>query len=153
MHLREMRVNDPSLAKVYKDDMRGMASDAHGVMWANDFRDQAEFDKWVLYDWETIDGITDPVERDLQLNQIRRSTADGVTGGACMEFQYLAGRRPRHSWGRIFSAQPGDRGYRAGDLPVSEKAAGEVISLPVYPELTADRIARVVEAIASFYGA
>lgn len=45
-----------------------------------------------------------------------------------------------------------DLGYRAGDLPVAEKAAGEVISLPVYPELTSDQISRVVDGIASFYG-
>ncbi len=43
-------------------------------------------------------------------------------------------------------------GYRSGDLPVSEKASSEVISLPVYPELPDEKQQRVVDAIASFYG-
>jgi dTDP-4-amino-4,6-dideoxygalactose transaminase len=42
-------------------------------------------------------------------------------------------------------------GYRAGRLPVSEQAAGEVLSLPVYPELTADQLDHVCGAIREFY--
>jgi dTDP-4-amino-4,6-dideoxygalactose transaminase len=38
--------------------------------------------------------------------------------------------------------------YKAGDLPESERAAREVLSLPIYAELTGDQINRVVEAIA-----
>ena len=41
-------------------------------------------------------------------------------------------------------------GYRTGDLPESERAASEALSLPMYPELRKDQIARVVEAIAEF---
>jgi dTDP-4-amino-4,6-dideoxygalactose transaminase len=42
-------------------------------------------------------------------------------------------------------------GYQPGDLPESEKAAGEVLALPVYPELHPEQIASIVEAIAEFY--
>ncbi|HEY8515954.1 MAG TPA: DegT/DnrJ/EryC1/StrS family aminotransferase [Candidatus Binatia bacterium] len=42
-------------------------------------------------------------------------------------------------------------GYRAGDLPETERAAAEVLALPMYPELTDEQQQRVVEAIASFY--
>ena len=42
-------------------------------------------------------------------------------------------------------------GYRPGDLPESERAAGEVLALPIYPELTLDQQRRVVRAIAGFY--
>jgi dTDP-4-amino-4,6-dideoxygalactose transaminase len=41
-----------------------------------------------------------------------------------------------------------DLGHREGDFPVSEQAAREVLSLPLYPEMTSDQIAAVVEAIA-----
>jgi UDP-N-acetyl-3-dehydro-alpha-D-glucosamine 3-aminotranferase len=38
-------------------------------------------------------------------------------------------------------------GYRSGDLPESERAASDVLSLPMYPELTEDQIKRVADAI------
>lgn len=43
-------------------------------------------------------------------------------------------------------------GYRRGQLPRAERAAEEVISLPVYPELTGAQRGRVIEAVAGFYG-
>ena len=43
-----------------------------------------------------------------------------------------------------------DLGYVEGSLPASEGAAREVLSLPMYPELTEEQIQRVVEAIAEF---
>ena len=42
-------------------------------------------------------------------------------------------------------------GYRPGDLPVAEAACREILSLPVFPELGAERLALVAEAIRSFY--
>ncbi len=42
-------------------------------------------------------------------------------------------------------------GYRKGDLPATEQAAAEVLSLPMYPELTAEQRERVVEAVEAFY--
>jgi len=42
-------------------------------------------------------------------------------------------------------------GLKAGDLPVSEQAAREVLALPMFPELTEAEIRWVVESIADFY--
>jgi dTDP-4-amino-4,6-dideoxygalactose transaminase len=42
-------------------------------------------------------------------------------------------------------------GLKAGDLPVSEQAALEVLALPMFPELTESEIRLVVENIADFY--
>jgi dTDP-4-amino-4,6-dideoxygalactose transaminase len=42
-------------------------------------------------------------------------------------------------------------GLQAGDLPVAEQAALEVLALPMFPELTEGEIGRVVESIADFY--
>ena len=40
--------------------------------------------------------------------------------------------------------------YQSGDLPVTEKVAAEIVSLPMYPQLTAEQQARVVNEIVSF---
>ena len=42
-------------------------------------------------------------------------------------------------------------GYKRGDFPVSERAAEEVLALPIYPELREDEVETVVEAIRRFY--
>jgi dTDP-4-amino-4,6-dideoxygalactose transaminase len=44
-------------------------------------------------------------------------------------------------------------GYGPGSLPRAEQASREVISLPIYPELTQAQQRRVVGAISDFYGA
>jgi len=41
-------------------------------------------------------------------------------------------------------------GYQAGDFPVCEKIAAEIVSLPMFPQLTAAQQARVVQEILSF---
>ena len=43
-------------------------------------------------------------------------------------------------------------GYREGDLPVAEKLCREVLSLPVYPELTEEQIEYVGKTVLKFYG-
>jgi dTDP-4-amino-4,6-dideoxygalactose transaminase len=43
-------------------------------------------------------------------------------------------------------------GYRRGSCPEAERAAGEVISLPIYPELTRGQLEEVAGAIRTFYG-
>ena len=43
-------------------------------------------------------------------------------------------------------------GYCEGQCPEAERAAREVLSLPVYPELTEAQLAEVVSAVRAFYG-
>ena len=46
-----------------------------------------------------------------------------------------------------------DLGYQAGDFPCSEQVANEVLSLPMYPELTEEQVAIVCKAVKeNFYG-
>jgi dTDP-4-amino-4,6-dideoxygalactose transaminase len=42
-------------------------------------------------------------------------------------------------------------GYKAGDFPESERACGEVISLPVFPEITLEQQVYVADMIKAFY--
>jgi dTDP-4-amino-4,6-dideoxygalactose transaminase len=44
-----------------------------------------------------------------------------------------------------------DLGYRPGDFPQAEQACREVVSLPIYPELSEAQQERVVAAVCSFY--
>jgi len=43
-------------------------------------------------------------------------------------------------------------GYKKGDFPHAEQAAGSVLSLPMFPELTEEEIRCVVKTITDFYG-
>lgn len=41
-------------------------------------------------------------------------------------------------------------GYQPGTLPMTERAAERIVSLPMYPELTAEQLERVIAAVSQF---
>ncbi len=43
--------------------------------------------------------------------------------------------------------------YKAGDLPMTERVAGEILSLPMYAELTDEEIEYIADSIKDFYTA
>lgn len=43
-------------------------------------------------------------------------------------------------------------GYKRGDFPVSEKLAGEILSLPIYPELKETDVEYIAKSIKQFFG-
>ena len=43
-------------------------------------------------------------------------------------------------------------GYPAGALPASEQAAAEVVSLPIFPELSTAQLDEVIAAVRGFFG-
>jgi dTDP-4-amino-4,6-dideoxygalactose transaminase len=105
---------------------------------------------------------------------VGRTTADGVVlpwtdpRGGHVFHQYVI-RVPKRDALREFLAGHGigtevyypqplhlqaalhDLGYSVGDFPVAERAAAEVLALPMYPELREDEQESVVEAISAFY--
>jgi dTDP-4-amino-4,6-dideoxygalactose transaminase len=44
-----------------------------------------------------------------------------------------------------------DLGYKKGDFPISERAAREVLALPIYPELTVEQQDYIIETIREFF--
>ncbi|MFC1631547.1 DegT/DnrJ/EryC1/StrS family aminotransferase [Candidatus Omnitrophota bacterium] len=44
-----------------------------------------------------------------------------------------------------------DLGYKPGEFPVTERAAGEILSLPMYPELKSEQIEYVAQKIKDFF--
>jgi dTDP-4-amino-4,6-dideoxygalactose transaminase len=62
-------------------------------------------------------------------------TAEGIQTG--VHYPVPAHLQPAYS----------DLGYQRGAFPESEKAAEEVLSLPLYPEMTDDQIQKVSQAV------
>lgn len=56
-------------------------------------------------------------------------------------------------YGRPLHQEPvmAEHRLRPGSLPVAEALSGEVLSLPVSPELTSDQRAAVIDAVQSFF--
>jgi len=46
-----------------------------------------------------------------------------------------------------------DLGYKAGELPVSERVAREIVSLPMFPQMTNQQVDEVSERVKEFIGA
>jgi perosamine synthetase len=42
-------------------------------------------------------------------------------------------------------------GYHGGELPVTEKIAGEILNLPIYPDITCDELDYIAANIAAFF--
>jgi dTDP-4-amino-4,6-dideoxygalactose transaminase len=45
-----------------------------------------------------------------------------------------------------------DLGYGRGEFPVAERVAGEVLSLPMFPEMTPAQVAEVASAVLAAQG-
>jgi dTDP-4-amino-4,6-dideoxygalactose transaminase len=76
--------------------------------------------------------------RDALIEHLRRQ---GI--GTMIYYPYPLHRQPIYA----------TLGYAEGSLPESERAGREVVSLPIYPELTEAQIETVAGAIRHFYGA
>ncbi|MDH6196236.1 dTDP-4-amino-4,6-dideoxygalactose transaminase [Mycobacterium frederiksbergense] len=88
---------------------------------------------------------TDPANVDVwhlfvvQVDERDRVLADMNAAGVAAGVHYPA---PIHLTGAYRSL-----GYRAGDYPVAEAAAGRILSLPLYPHITTDQQRQVVASL------
>jgi len=114
-------------------------------------RNAARYD--ALFAAAAIDGVVTPVARPGLRHIYNQYTI------RCARRDELLGRLTQAGVGaEIYYPVPlhlqecfADLGYRPGELPASERAAGESLSLPIYPELTAEMQAYVVGQVKEFY--
>ena len=45
-----------------------------------------------------------------------------------------------------------DLGYTKGDFPITEEMADEIVSLPMFPEMSDQQISHIVDSILAFSG-
>jgi len=71
---------------------------------------------------------------------------------ACLEHLTKSGIMAQIHYPKPVHLQPcyHDLGYKVGDLPVAEAACQQILSLPLYPELTDIQIQTVVETLSNF---
>jgi dTDP-4-amino-4,6-dideoxygalactose transaminase len=99
-----------------------------------------------------VDGIICPSEPSASravyhLYVIRTEDRDGLinhmkSAGIGMGIHYPVPLHLQEAYGAL--------GYKAGDFPVAERAASHIVSLPMFPQLTAEQQARVAEEVCAF---
>jgi dTDP-4-amino-4,6-dideoxygalactose transaminase len=81
--------------------------------------------------------VIQSAQRDLLAEHLK---ANGI--GTAIQYPHTIHRQPAYA----------NLGYREGSLPVSERLAGEILSLPLYPEIPLDDVRTVANAVNQFYG-
>ncbi|MDL2263537.1 DegT/DnrJ/EryC1/StrS family aminotransferase [Synergistaceae bacterium OttesenSCG-928-I11] len=125
----------------------------HIEEWTEDRREVARRYKLLFAEHRLLEHLMPPVEDEGNRHTyhqyvVRTSRRDEL-------HQYLAERGivTRVYYPLSLHMQPcfASAGYGKGDFPVSEKLCGDVLALPMFPELTADEQEQVVREIANFY--
>ncbi len=80
------------------------------------------------------------------LYTIRHPRRDALR--ACLN-EHKVGNSQCYPLGLHRQAVYADLGYREGDLPVVDRLCGETLSLPIYPAMGEEQVARVCELVAS----
>jgi dTDP-4-amino-4,6-dideoxygalactose transaminase len=99
-----------------------------------------------------IEGIALPVEREGCRHQYYLYTIRSPRRDQLKAYLAALGIETRVNYPTPIHLMRGYRflGYEAGSLPVTERLAGEILSLPMYPQLTDAEVDRVVAAVRMF---
>lgn len=121
----------------------------HLARWNEARRERARFYDQAL---RGIDGIVAPCADEANEHVYHQYTVRAARRDALKEHLKSGGIGSAVYYPKPLHLQPcfAELGYREGSLPEAERAAREVLSLPVYPELTTRAQEYVVEQIRSF---
>lgn len=100
-----------------------------------------------------IDGVTSPMADPTNEHTYHQYTVRADRRDALRDHLMARGIGSAVYYPQCLHLQPcfAPLGYERGRLPEAERASDEVLSLPVYPELTPSQQEAVIEAVAEFY--
>lgn len=100
-----------------------------------------------------LDGVTVPATDPANEHVFNQYTVRTTRRDELREFLSARGIGSAIYYPRPLHLQPCFQylGYGAGTFPVAERACAEVLSLPVYPELSAEQQQRVIDVIREFH--
>ena len=103
--------------------------------------------------FQRISGVTPPVTEGANEHIFHQYTIRAERRDALQEHLTKAGVGCAVYYPRCLHLQPcfARLGYRTGQLPVAERASAEVLSLPVYPELSGRQREHVIASVREFY--
>jgi dTDP-4-amino-4,6-dideoxygalactose transaminase len=100
-----------------------------------------------------IVGLSLPVEKNGRKHQYYLYTIRTPQRDALQAYLAASGIETRINYPTPVHLMRGYRflGYEAGSLPVTERLSGEILSLPMYPQLTHQEVARVIDVVCGFF--
>ena len=103
--------------------------------------------------FERIGGVTPPATDPANEHIFHQYTIRAERRDALKEHLTAAGVGCAVYYPKCLHLQPcfASLGYRSGQLPVAERASAEVLSLPVYPELSGAQREHVIATVREFY--
>lgn len=124
----------------------------HLEEWSNNRREKAALYTELLNE-KLIEVVQTPIEKDGNYHVFHQYTLRVPKRDELQAFLKEQGIATMIYYPMPLHLQPvfKELGYKEGDLPETEKAAKEAISLPMYPELPREHQEYVVEKIVEFY--
>jgi dTDP-4-amino-4,6-dideoxygalactose transaminase len=121
--------------------------------WIEQRRRNAERYRSLFSQSETNGRVTLPAERDGTRHVYNQFTIRCTERDVLREHLYREGIPTEIYYPHPLHLQPAFAylGYQEGSFPHAESAAREVVSLPIYPELTEDQQQTIVSALAGFW--